>query len=403
MGSINQRGGKLFFDFRYQGQRCREYTKLEDSLKNRNRMNKILDRIEAEILLETFDYRAYFPDSKLANQFDLRAEFAKKLNHLAVTFHSCAEQWFTEMEHSWRPSHRKNTRQTLDFHILPEFGDHPIDQITKSEILAFRGKLTKADPNKRRTKGLSPSRINHIMTPLRMILEDASDKHQFVNPWKKIDPLKVPKSDVDPFDLDEVQQIINNVRPDFTHYYTTRFFTGMRPSEIDGLMWKYVDFKRRQILVREAIVEGEMVYVKNDGSFREIDMSQVVFDKLKEQQKLTGKQDYVFCNSAGKPLDHGEVTKNVWHPLLRFLELKPRRPYQTRHTAATLWLAAGESPEWIARQMGHTTTEMLFTVYSRFVPNLTRKDGSAFEQVLKSHLGEKTDRHSPTLKTERTE
>jgi integrase len=64
--------------------------------------------------------------------------------------------------------------------------------------------------------------------------------------------------------------------------------------------------------------------------------------------------------------------------------LPPRRPYQTRHTAATLWLAAGESPEWIARQLGHTTTEMLFRVYSRFVPNLTRKDGSAFERLLNS-------------------
>jgi integrase len=32
--------------------------------------------------------------------------------------------------------------------------------------------------------------------------------------------------------------------------------------------------------------------------------------------------------------------------------------------------------------MGHTTTEMLFRVYSRFVPNLTRQDGSAFERLL---------------------
>ena len=52
--------------------------------------------------------------------------------------------------------------------------------------------------------------------------------------------------------------------------------------------------------------------------------------------------------------------------------------------AATLWLASGENPEWIARQLGHTTTEMLFRVYSRFVPNLTRRDGSAFDRFLVS-------------------
>jgi integrase len=32
--------------------------------------------------------------------------------------------------------------------------------------------------------------------------------------------------------------------------------------------------------------------------------------------------------------------------------------------------------------MGHTTTEMLFRVYSRYVPNLTRQDGSAFDRLM---------------------
>jgi integrase len=78
------------------------------------------------------------------------------------------------------------------------------------------------------------------------------------------------------------------------------------------------------------------------------------------------------------------VTKRVWYPLLRYLSLKKRRPYQTRHTAATLWLAAGENPLWIAQQLGHASPEMLFRVYGRFVPNLTRRDGSAFERLLAS-------------------
>ncbi len=64
------------------------------------------------------------------------------------------------------------------------------------------------------------------------------------------------------------------------------------------------------------------------------------------------------------------MNKRVWHPILRFLGLKSRRAYQTRHTAATLWLSAGENPEWIARQLGHSTTEMLFRVYSRYIPML---------------------------------
>lgn len=72
----------------------------------------------------------------------------------------------------------------------------------------------------------------------------------------------------------------------------------------------------------------------------------------------------------------------MWYPLLSLLKLEKRKPYQTRHTAATLWLAAGESPEWIAKQLGHNSTQMLFRVYSRYVPDLSGRDGHAFEQML---------------------
>jgi integrase len=157
----------------------------------------------------------------------------------------------------------------------------------------------------------------------------------------------------------------------------------MRTGEVDGLKWKYVDFKARQILIRETIVAGEEEYTKTDASQREIQMSGLVFDALTAQAKITkGKSAFVFANRDGQPLDHNNVTKRVWYPLLRHLGLKERRPYQTRHTAATLWLASGENPLWIARQLGHSSTEMLFKVYGRFVPNLTHQDGSAFERLL---------------------
>ncbi len=99
----------------------------------------------------------------------------------------------------------------------------------------------------------------------------------------------------------------------------------------------------------------------------------------------------MFASRAGSPINNQNMTRRVWYPLLRHLDLRLRRPYQTRHTAATLWLAAGENPEWIARQMGHTSTQMLFRVYSRYIPNLTRKDGSALERLIASHISLDTD------------
>ena len=56
MQRVDQRFPRLFFDFRYKDERCREYTKLPDTPANRKRAKLILERLEAEIVLGSFDY-----------------------------------------------------------------------------------------------------------------------------------------------------------------------------------------------------------------------------------------------------------------------------------------------------------------------------------------------------------
>ena len=352
-----------------------------NSVNNAVNSYTLLNKIEAEITLGQFEYEKYFPNSSKAGQFKESA--SKRISGKNPTFKDFSDNWFNEMQIQWRKTHITGTRSTLDKYIIPWFGEMLIESVTKADVLEFRSSLAKVKTKK--GKSLSPSRINHIITPLRMILNEAANRYEFSSPYNGIKSLKVPRTDVEPFSLEEVKRIIDNVRPDYKNYYTVRFFTGMRTGEIDGLQWKYVDFDRRQILIRQALVKKELVYTKNDGSFRTIDMSDIVYEALRSQHTATGDLDFVFCNTQGGPLYHNNVRRRIWRPLLRHLGLRIRRPYQTRHTAATLWLAAGESPEWIARQMGHTTTEMLFRVYSRYVPNLTRQDGSAFDRLLKKH------------------
>lgn len=383
MGKIVERPetGKLFFDFRYRDKRCREQTALDNTPANRKKLEAILKRIEAEITLGTFEYHKYFPNSPKAQEFTRQAELRRSREaHDTPLFSEFCETWMDEMRVQWRKSHITTIEGTLKNYLIPEFGEKEVGHITRQEILSFRASLAKVQT--RSKKPLSASRINRIMTPLRMILGEAANRYEFTSPFQGIKSLKVPRSDVEPFSLEEVRLILATVRADFRNYYTVRFFTGLRTGEIDGLQWDCVDFQRRQILVRQALVNGEIEQTKTDGSYRHIEMPQLVYDALKDQRKATGNNTFVFCNGAGNPLEHNNVTKRVWYPLLSHLGLRKRRPYQTRHTAATLWLAAGENPEWIARQMGHTTTEMLFRVYSRYVPNLTRRDGSAFERLL---------------------
>lgn len=394
---VRKETGCLIIDFYYRGRRCREQTALADTASNRRRLQKVLDRIEAEMLAGTFDYARFFPGSKNAAKLDRpvdavvgqgpTSEFATAKTspsegRVTPRFSEFAETWYQEKVVEWRDSYRTTIRATLDGHLIPRFGEKEVGQITKADILAFRADLAKVQARGKQT-ALSNPRINKILNPLRMILNEAADRYDFHTPFQNIKQLKTKKTDVQPFSLEEVKRILAAVPPDFRTYWVVRFFTGMRTGEVHGLKWKHVDFERRLILVRETIVNGKTEYTKTDGSQRDIQMSQMVFDALREQEKATGRiSEYVFCTRNGQPLDHKNVTNRVWHPLLRHLGLAKRRPYQCRHTAATLWLASGESPQWIAAQLGHTTTEMLFRVYARFVPNLTRQDGSAFERLL---------------------
>ncbi|MDO9160907.1 MAG: DUF3596 domain-containing protein [Methylococcaceae bacterium] len=388
MGSIRARSetGKLFFDFKFQNIRCREQTTLDDNKANCSKLQKVMDKIDAEITLGQFVYRNYFPNSTLIAKFDqLEAEQRKFNSDSTPKFNQFAPEWYDEMQVGWRHSHKITVLRLLDGRITDWFGEMEVSLITKADVLKFRASLAKVERNDGKT--LSAEYINKYMKILRMVISEAADRFDFTSPFRGVKPLKKPKTHIEPFTMTEVNLILATVRTDFKAYYSIRFFTGMRTAEIDGLKWKYVDFERRQILIRETIVLGRVETTKTDGSQREIDMSQPVFEALQQQWQATGnKHDYVFANKAGKPLEYNNVSRRVWHPLLRFLNLPRRKAYQTRHTAATLWLAAGENPEWIARQLGHSTTEMLFRVYSRYVPNLTRKDGSAFERLLAANL-----------------
>ena len=91
---------------------------------------------------------------------------------------------------------------------------------------------------------------------------------------------------------------------------------------------------------------------------------------------------WIFPNSDGGSLNITNLRERVWKPALRRAGLRYRTMYQTRHTFATVMLAAREDIGWVANQLGHTSVEMVIRRYHRYIPNLTRKDGSAASRLL---------------------
>ena len=164
MGSIRANNGKLFWDFRLRGKRCREYSLLEDTPANRARMQKVLDKIEAAIKAGTFDYEAFFPNSRMIQQSvspvgNLADGFGTSMNSgIAAalpaagqtnagiradvpTFEAFSTTWVSEMSIGWRRTYLATVQQILDGHLIPRFGRQLVHQIRREDILAFRADL----------------------------------------------------------------------------------------------------------------------------------------------------------------------------------------------------------------------------------------------------------------------
>lgn len=386
--------GRLYLDFTFRGVRCREQTALRDTARNRQTVERLLARIVREISQGSFDYARTFPGSANAARFAPQAhpEGGEAEPSVADTpaFDAFAAQWMRECSPQWRPSYQRSIRYIVESDLVPAFGTRSLAEISKSDVLDFRGTLA---TRKKRKGGTGPARINKIMGVLRQILNEGAERFAYPQVFRNIRSLKTPHVDIQPFTLDEVELLIETIRPDYRNYLTTRFFTGMRSGEINGLRWQNVDLDSRLIHVRETLVGGELrPWTKTRGSVRDIPMIPRVFEALSAQSReRTPGCPSVFYTRRGNPINAKNFSSRVWHPLLRHLGLSPRRPYETRHTAATLMLASGESPEWVARVLGHTTTEMLFRIYSRYVPNLTRNDGRAFGGLVAMHAHGQAD------------
>lgn len=387
----------LYLDFRYRGVRCREQTLLPDTPANRKRLEALGEKVQRAINDGTFSYALFFPDSPRAKAFKVAdtaiamspaaptPDSAVQVAPTTPTFEAFSAVWFAEGEPRWRLRYRRMIRDRLDRVLLPQLGQRPLAEITRADVLAFRANLAKRSG--RAGAPLSAKTINKWMMLLRAILNEGCDRYGLVSPIRGIRPLKQKRSEIHPFTLAEVETLIQTVRADFRPYLVVRIQTGLRTGEADGLQWEDIDFTQGTITVRRTQSRDGDGDLKTEASFRTIPMFPRVREALQTQRALsTPDATWVFTSARGKPVDAVNFTNRVWYPLLRHLGLKRRPPYQMRHTAATLMLASGENPEWVASILGHTTTEMLFRVYSRFVPNLTRNDGRAFVGLLSGHM-----------------
>jgi integrase len=167
------------------------------------------------------------------------------------------------LESGVRQSTREAYEGAFNRYILPVLGDKPLDQITRADIKAFVGSLTRKkyervvkqtiqdDDGKaivtkvKMERSLSKASIRIITAPLCACLNHArEDGYLKDNPANRLTKLyrqaKALHPEIQPLTAAEVPTFLNAARehtPEYYELFLTLLHTGVRSGECAGLQW----------------------------------------------------------------------------------------------------------------------------------------------------------------------
>ncbi|WP_245945403.1 tyrosine-type recombinase/integrase [Neisseria dentiae] len=335
----------------YQGRRRWETLKIPPTPANLKYAAKMRAEIIGKIKIGIFDYAEYFPESEQAKT--------------VPTFEQMAALWLQTSNHL-ADSTLAGYRKMLNNHVLPAIGHIPINAIKYSRLAALLSEMK-----------CGAKTHNNILTVIRQPFELAFiDGLIETNPAERLQAARVQKEPPDPFTIAEAEQILSHLKgePVFHNYFELAFFTGLRTSELIALEWADVDFNRAVLRVNKAFVSGATKGTKTH-SYRDIELNTRAESALKRQRMITGlKNGLIFINpKTGKQFENDKTAWRPWQRAVRLSGVRYRKPYNTRHTFATLNLMAGANPMWVARQLGHTSMKMLLENYSRWIDSADKQ------------------------------
>jgi len=290
MPTIRTKRGRLYLDFRWQGIRFREATRLAETPENRAELRRRARQIDGELAAGTFDsasYAKWFPHGPRATLF------AKPIDNEPPLFKDYVRSWLENKAARTSAGAAYDRKRIVEGRLIPAFGDRRVSEILEEDVEAFIADLKRAPveepepagatetpaaggttkaPKKRK---LSNRRVNIILATLRLALDRAVKRGWLeTNPAREVPTLREEKPEVLPFSLDEVRLLLDKGLQDaaWRRYFTVAFFTGLRPGEQLGLRWDDLDWPRKLIGVRRAVTRWGEGPTKTVASRRDVEM-----------------------------------------------------------------------------------------------------------------------------------
>ncbi|MBD8159186.1 DUF3596 domain-containing protein [Pantoea agglomerans] len=406
---VENHGGSLRIWFQYRGQRVRENLGVPDTEKNRKVAGELRASVCFAIKMGSFNYAAQFPASSNLKRFGLEKK--------DISVGELAEKWLDlkKMEISANAHHRYSS---VVKNMVPLIGARRmVSSVTKEELLFIRKELltgyqSQAKSRKVPVKGRTVPTVNYYMTTIAGMFQFAADHgYSPENPFRKIAPLKKARVNPDPLTQDEFLRFINACNDrQARNLWTLAFYTGVRHGELVALAWEDIDLKAGTLTVRRNLTTlGDFTLPKTDaGTDRVIYLLEPALGAIRNQAELTrlsrqhltevklreyGRTTTHSCTFIFSPQANLYRTRNghhysagalnnMWGHIVKRAGLRYRKAYQSRHTFACWMLSAGANPSFIATQMGHSSAQMVYSVYGSWMPESSAGQVALLNQKL---------------------
>lgn len=357
-------------DFYYQGTRCRERLQLEPTPANLKKAAQHRAAIISSIDNGTFDYQVTFPRSPRARKFIRKDRLDQYLKN-----------WLEAKKPTIKSSTYKDYRKIIEGQLIPQFGHLMLAELKRGHVRDWAATLTCGN-----------KRISNIISPLRAALDDAMHDelipHNPLAGWhyRKIEPPK-EIDDIDPFTSEEQAAILAALPSDGVPLIQFALWTGLRTSELVGLEWGDIDWRQNRCRITRAITQaskGEAETTKTTAGTRTIDLLPRAVAALIAQKTMSylHPSGRVFINPrTGDPWTGDQaIRKTLWTHALKRAGVRYRRPYQTRHTYASMMVSSGEPLAWVSKQMGHTSVVTTARIYAGWIPTTNSQAGMLADQ-----------------------
>ncbi len=290
--------------------------------------------------------------------------------------------WYEDYRPTFSTSFAQLAEINIRLHLVPFFGKLTLAEIEERDILRFI-----AEKIERAEKPLRASTLTNILSVLRRVMTLAVEEKQLSrNPCQNLGKLlaKVHRHQSDEVEhvsawtREEVVTLLEVAKaeePRFHPLLTFLLSTGCRKGEGLGLKWEDVDFADSRILIRRALVRGQLGTPKS-GRARFVVLSPalaaILHDLFAQRRREClargwgSVPEFVFCSETGGLLNERNVAR-TWDRLRRKAQcqgVRPLRLHDCRHTFASLALASGKSVRWVATQLGHANPELTLRVYA---------------------------------------